>query len=91
MTNLNYPKTAWYEGREAKQVADNVYYVWRGEWSDPCYVLADEAYTVPVFGSHIKGTEVNYFDVWGGFEEDYEPSTDEIVEAVEEVAASIAA
>lgn len=88
---MEYPKTAWYDGHQAKQVAGRVYFVWRGQWSDPCYVLANELNSAPVFGNFIDGTEVNYYDVWDGFEEDYEPSTDEIVEAVEEAVALRAA
>ena len=79
---MNYPEKAWWNGYRATQVYEDVYYVWRGEWSDPAYVVASNVANVPVFGEHIDGEEVNYEDVWGWFEEGYEPTRQEIAQAV---------
>ena len=85
---MEFPKEAWYEGRLAKQVHGNVYFVWRGEWSDPVYVLAETVSDVPVFGAHIEGKEVDYNSVWDGYEENDAPTPTDIAADVEELAYS---
>ena len=79
---MNYPKEAWYDGYKAKQVYEDVYFVWRGAYSDPAYVMASKVINVSIFGAHIEGKEADYYDVWGFFEENYEPTKQEIAEAV---------
>ena len=80
------PKEAWYGDRIARHVDGRTYYVWRGEWSDPVYVLAKKILNVPVFGVHIEGTEVGYADVWDGYGEDDHPAPADIAADVEELA-----
>lgn len=75
---------AWYNGHKAKHLIDNIYYVWRGSWADPCYVVADKKYDVPVFGGHIEGQEVNYWDIWSDLNDNATPEEirDEIMEVL---------
>lgn len=75
---------AWYNGHNAKHVIDNIYYVWRGEWSDPIYVVAEKEHDVPVFGKNIEGQEVNYWDIWSnlGDHATREEIRDEIMEVL---------
>ena len=74
-----------YEGREAKHVYGDVYYMWRGEWSDPCYVLKDSS--EDFLGQEvIHGREVNYWEVWDMYEDGYEPTPQEIAEDVVDLA-----
>ena len=80
-----FPKEAWYEGRMARHVYGNVYYVWRGAWSDPVYVLAETISDVPVFGAYIEGKEVGYCDVWDGYEEGERPTPADIAADVVEL------
>lgn len=72
----------WYNGCNARHVIDNIYYVWRGAWSDPIYVVAEKEYNTPVFGKHIEGKEVNYWDVWNGLDDNatIEQIRDEVYE-----------
>ncbi len=86
---MNYPKEAWYDGGIATQVKDNVYYRYRGCWSDPVYVWATSVENIPIFGAEIEGKEVNYWDAMEYLTEeqpdDYEPTADEIVDYVEDI------
>ncbi len=85
---MNYPKEAWYEGGIATQVKDNVYYRYRGCWSDPIYVWATKVVNVPIFGAHIEGKRIDVWEVWDWFDvehgEDYKPTPQEIAKAVKD-------
>ena len=79
-----------YGVHEAKHVHGDVYYVWRGEWADPCYVLKKWSEKVDFLGQSvtvIHGEEVNYWEVWSMYEDGTKATPQEIAEDVVELLA----